>query len=96
MKAFLEPLRGLGSFAELEDAMERRPGVYAAAGLTDAGKPHFVYGLDRRREAPGFLSRSVNRKQESCWSRILFLILMRCISRRRIFCFISLIFEEQR
>ena len=47
MKAFLEPLRGLGSFAELEDAMERRPGVYAAAGLTDAGKPHFVYGLDR-------------------------------------------------
>ena len=47
MKAFLEPLRNLGSFTELEEAMERKPGVYAASGLTDAGKPHFIYGLDR-------------------------------------------------
>ena len=47
MKAFLEPLQELGSFTELEEAMKRKPGAYAASGLTDAGKPHFIYGLDR-------------------------------------------------
>ena len=47
MKAFLEPLLGLGNFAELKEAMEKKPGVYAATGLTDAGKPHFIFGLSR-------------------------------------------------
>ena len=38
---------GLGNFAELKEAMEKKPGVYAATGLTDAGKPHFIFGLSR-------------------------------------------------
>ena len=53
MKAFLEPLLGLGNFAELKEAMEKKPGVYAATGLTDAGKPHFIFGLSRGKMAPG-------------------------------------------
>lgn len=47
MRAFLEPLRGLLSFEELELAAARKAGVYAASGCTDAEKPHIMYGLNR-------------------------------------------------
>ncbi|MCD8230904.1 MAG: transcription-repair coupling factor [Clostridiales bacterium] len=47
MKAFLEPLKGLADFTELERAMSRERGVYSAAGCTDAQKPHIIYGLNR-------------------------------------------------
>ncbi|MCC8150873.1 MAG: transcription-repair coupling factor [Lachnospiraceae bacterium] len=47
MRAFLEPLQGLAQFAELDEAMSRKGGTYAAAGCIDAQKPHIIYGLNR-------------------------------------------------
>lgn len=47
MKAFLEPLKELYSFSELETAVSRSGGVYAASGCTDAQKPHIMYGMNR-------------------------------------------------
>ncbi len=47
MKAFLEPLQELYSFTELESSVRKSPGVYAAAGCTDAQKTHIIYGMNR-------------------------------------------------
>ncbi|MCD8364490.1 MAG: transcription-repair coupling factor [Clostridiales bacterium] len=47
MRAFLEPLERLAQFAELEGAVTRKNGVYAAVGCTDAQKSHIIYGLNR-------------------------------------------------
>ncbi|MCD7921788.1 MAG: transcription-repair coupling factor [Clostridiales bacterium] len=47
MKAFFEPLHELAHFGELELALSRKAGVYAAAGCTDTQKPHMICGLNR-------------------------------------------------
>ncbi|MCD8332613.1 MAG: transcription-repair coupling factor [Clostridiales bacterium] len=47
MKAFLEPLRELAHFEELEQTVSRRRGVSSASGCTDAQKPHIMYALNR-------------------------------------------------
>ncbi|MCD7982001.1 MAG: transcription-repair coupling factor [Clostridiales bacterium] len=47
MKAFLEPLRGLAHFEELEKALSGEPAVYAVSGCIDAQKPQMIYGLNR-------------------------------------------------
>lgn len=46
MRAFLEPLRGLKSFEELERFTSKTEGVVSAAGCMDTQKPHMIYGLN--------------------------------------------------
>lgn len=46
MRAFLEPLRGLKSFEELEQFTAVSEGIVSAAGCMDTQKPHMIYGLN--------------------------------------------------
>ncbi len=44
MKAFLEPLRSLGGFAEIMEKAEKESGLISVTGCIDAQKPHMIYG----------------------------------------------------
>jgi transcription-repair coupling factor (superfamily II helicase) len=46
MEAFLEPLRGLKSFEELEKFFSKQTGIVAASGCIDTQKPHIMFGLN--------------------------------------------------
>ncbi len=50
MDAFLKPLESLAGFKELEEAVRSGAGMHAAAGCTDAQKPHFIYAISRASE----------------------------------------------
>ncbi len=49
MKTFLEPIRELGSFEEIQKAM-RQKGLVSVTGCLDAAKPHMMYALGRGRK----------------------------------------------
>ncbi len=46
MKAFLEPLRGLKSFEELERLAAKTEGIVSASGCVDTQKPHMIFGVN--------------------------------------------------
>ena len=46
MEAFLEPLRGLKDFLELEQFVSEQKGIAAAVGCMDTQKTHMIYGLN--------------------------------------------------
>ena len=45
MKAFVEPLRELGEFEEIQKSLERQTGMTQVQGCIDSQKAHFIYGL---------------------------------------------------
>lgn len=46
MKAFLEPLRELGGFAEIMERAEKGSGLISVTGCIDAQKPHMIYACN--------------------------------------------------
>ena len=43
MKTFVEPLKNLGGFAELQKQAQKEKGLYSVTGCIDAQKPHMMY-----------------------------------------------------
>lgn len=49
MRAFAEPLRGLGGYEDILKA-QNKPGLVTVTGCIDAQKPHMIYGLGMGRK----------------------------------------------
>ena len=45
MKAFVEPLRELGEFEEIQKSLEKQAGMTQVQGCIDSQKAHFIYGV---------------------------------------------------
>ena len=46
MNAFLEPLKKLPGFEEMERILQKESGLITVSGCTDAQKPHMMYALN--------------------------------------------------
>lgn len=64
MEAFVQPLRGLREFEELEQFVGKQSGIAAVAGCIDTQKPHMMYAVNGGRGARLLVTFSEQRARE--------------------------------